>query len=115
MQQHIVPGVAPPAQGELPGRSEELPHGLLAPPATVREQIEAERAKHPPQNFALHEERLLNERTVGFYFDGLHREVIYRPTPAGPEVLAVGSDEVFAFRARTPLEEQARLKTFLGY
>jgi hypothetical protein len=114
MRPDLVNTAEPSLQGNFPRRLEDLPRGLVPPPA-VRELLEKERSKFPPEQFARHEERLLNEWTVGFYFDGLCHEVIYRPTPEGPEVLAVGSDEVFAFRAKTPLEEQARLRTFLGY
>jgi hypothetical protein len=115
MQQNYVNTSERPAPDNLPARPGGLPHGLVTPPPEVLALLEAERAKFPPEQFARHAERLLNEWTVGYFFDGLCHEVIYRPTPAGPEVLAVGSDEVFALRAKTPIEEQTRLKTFLGY
>jgi hypothetical protein len=99
-------------QGEPP---EELPHGLITPPAEVRELIERERAKHPPEVFAKEELRVLNLWTIGWNFDGLHQEVIYRETSEGPEVLAVGFEEVLAFRKATPLEEQRKLEGYLGY
>ena len=108
----IIDHTAPSLRGKLP---EELPHGLLTPPQEVRDSIAQERTKHPPATFAKAEERLLNEWTVGFYFDSLGHEVVYRQTPAGPEVLAVGLEEVLALKKRLSLEEFLRLRTFLGY
>jgi hypothetical protein len=103
---------APSLQGTLPKRPADLPHGLIRPPDQVRELIEKERAKHPAEVFARSEERLLNEWTLQHYFDYLGYEVLYRPTPQGPEVLAVGWDEKDAYRKNLPLEEQLRLKTW---
>jgi len=94
---------------------EELPHGLIAPPAIVVEIVERERAKHPPEVFARDGVRILNLETIGWFFDSLHHEVIYRETPEGPEVLAVGYDEVSAFKQKVPFEERRSLKTYLGY
>src|SRR5436309_2650161 len=68
-------------QDSAPKLPQELPHGLITPPSAVRERIEQERAKHPPEVFAKHEERLLNEWTIGYTFDSLCLEVVYRPTP----------------------------------
>src|SRR5262245_3280048 len=98
-----------------PNPPAELPHGLIAPPAAVLERIEEERAKHSPEVFARNEIRLLNEWTIGRIFDGLYQEVVYRPTPKGPEVLAVGMEEVIALKKATPPAEQEKLCTFLGY
>src|SRR5207248_1652534 len=97
---------------KVPGN---LPRGILTPPAAVRDRIEQERARHPPDVFARNEERLLNDWTIGYTFDGLCLEVVYRPTPIGPEVLAVGTEEAIALRKATPLAEQIHLETFLGY
>ena len=107
---HDLTALSP--QGKVP---QELPHGLLTPPKEVRDLIEIERARHPPEQFGRAEERLLNEWTIGHYFDGLGKEVLYRPTPAGPEVLAVGLEEVLHLKKAMPLDEQCRLETFLGY
>jgi hypothetical protein len=52
---------APSLQGNLPKRPQDLPRGLVRPPERVRELIEQERAKHPPEAFAQAEERLLND------------------------------------------------------
>jgi hypothetical protein len=98
---------------ELKGKPpKELPHGLLPIPPEVRELVEMERAKHLPEVFAQAEVGLLNEWTVHWYFDNLCQEVTYRQTPDGPEVLAVGFDEVLALQ-RTQSPEQRR--TLKGY
>ncbi len=93
----------------------ELPHGLLAVPPEVRELVEARKANFSPEVFAGARVVMMNHETVGWYFDGLCQEVVYRPTPEGPEVLAVGRDEVRAFRKATPPEEQRDLEGYLGY
>jgi hypothetical protein len=103
---------APSLQGKSP---EELPHGLIAPPAEVRALLERERTQHPAEVFAKAELGVLNLWTISYYFDGLGQEVLYRETPQGPEVLAVGSDEVLALRQQIGLDERRDLKTYLGY
>jgi len=77
-------------------RPEDLPHGLIPPPPEVREHIEKERPKHQPQAFAGAEQRLLSQWTLDYYFGQQTYEVLYRETPHGPEVLAVGFDEIAA-------------------
>jgi hypothetical protein len=106
---------APSLQGKMPKLPEDLPHGLLVPPPEVLELIEKERPKHRPEAFAKAYESLLNEWTIGYYFDYLGHEVLYRPTPQGPEVLAVGEEEVIRLKKTWPLEEQRQIQTFLGY
>ena len=115
MQSEFINPRAPSLQGKHPKVPADLPHGLLRPPQEVRERIEQERAKHPAEAFARAEERLLNEWTIAHHFDYLNLEVLYRPTPQGPEVLAVGPEEVLALKKTLPLAEQRKLKTFLGY
>jgi hypothetical protein len=104
---------APSLQGKLPKLPQELPHGLITPPQWVREQIEKERAKHPTEISARVEEQLLNEWTLCYYFDYLGYEVVYRPTPAGPEVLAVGFDEIMARTNRKDPEAMKSLETWI--
>ncbi len=99
----------------VPTPTQDLPHGLLTLPEQVRKLIEQERATFPVEAFAKAEERLLNEWTMGFYFDGLCQEVLYHPTPQGPEVVAVGCAEVLALKMSAPPEVQRQLKTYLGY
>ena len=43
---------------------------------------------------------------VQYYFDQLGYEVAYRSTPQGPEVLAVGYDEILALTKDLALKEQ---------
>jgi hypothetical protein len=104
---------APSLRGGLPRLPRELPHGLLTPPPEVRALIEKERARHPPEAFAKGEERLLNEWTLQYYFDYLGHEVLYRPTPQGPEVLAVGFDEIFARTNGMAPKAMQGLKTWM--
>jgi len=79
----------------------------------VRDLIEKERARHPPDVFAKAEEQLLNEWTLQFYFDYLGHEVLYRPTPHGPEVLAVGFDEIRVQTGDMDLDRMKGLKTWV--
>jgi hypothetical protein len=92
----------------------ELPHGLLAIPPVARELVEEELVKHP-QTSADHVRWMLNYGTIDFYFEGLNQEVIYRETLEGPEVMAVGFDEIHAFRQGKTLDEQRKYETYLGY
>ncbi len=96
MTSNFIDWTAPSLQGGFPRLPSDLPHGLIAPPQYVRELIEKERAKHPAEAFARHEERLMNQWTLHYYFDYLGHDVLYRITPQGPEVLAVGFEEIFA-------------------
>jgi hypothetical protein len=108
---------APSLPGQPPKPPRELPHGLVAPPQRVREIVaqEEERLSREmgivPSPDAL--QRLTDDLTLQFYFDGLGHEILYRSTPAGPEVLAVGLDEILAVRQGMSLEEQLPLKTWL--
>jgi hypothetical protein len=63
MPSNIIDYTAPSLQGKLP---RDLPHGLITPPEKVRELIEQERARHPPEAFARAEARLLNEWTLQY-------------------------------------------------
>jgi hypothetical protein len=104
---------APSLQGKLPKLPSDLPHGLITPPQKVRELIEVERGKHPPDLFARWEEQLLNEWTLQYDFDYLGYEVVYRPTPEGPDVLAVGLEERLALRRRIGEDEYRKFKTWM--
>ncbi len=95
---------------------EELPHGLLTIPEEVRELVEREpSAGLRPETFESNRETMLNLWTVGWYFDNLCHQVLYRETAEGPEIVAVGSEEVRTLRAATPPEEHRQLKSYLGY
>jgi hypothetical protein len=104
---------APSLQGG-PKKPEDLPHGLIAPPDLVRQTVAQEKAKFPPEIYTPGvEERYLNRYTLQYYFDYLGYEVLYRSTPEGPEVLAVGDAEILAFEKGMSLEEQLKLNTWL--
>jgi hypothetical protein len=110
----IIDWNAPSLQGKLPKRPEDLPHGLITPPEAVRELVAREKAKFPPGRVTAEIEELwLNDWTIQYYFDYLGHEVLYRRTPQGPEVLAVGYDEEDAVTKNMPLEEQHKLATWL--
>jgi hypothetical protein len=93
---------------------QELPHGLIAPPQHVCEILEQEKAKTPP-NFFLGEawQRLTNELTLQYYFEDTEDDVLYRSTPSGPEVLAVGFDESQAATKDMLLEDELKLETWM--
>ena len=62
--------------------------------------------------FRMNEEafvRDLNDHTLNYYFDYFGHEVSYRETPQGPEVLAVGDEEILALTGGMSLEEQLKL------
>jgi hypothetical protein len=107
---------APSLQGPRPKGPEDLPHGLLRPPDRVRELVAQEKAKHPAERFTSPvEEQLINDWTVDYYFDYLGYEVLYRRTPEGPEVLAVGFEEIRARTNDMGPEKMMGLNTRLPY
>jgi hypothetical protein len=55
----------------------------------------------------------LNRQTLHFHFDYLGYEVAYRETPPGPEVLAVGDEEILALTREMTLEDQSKIKRWL--
>jgi hypothetical protein len=87
---------AAPTTGNLSGLPADLPHGLLPAPPEVLDALAKESLRHPPEVFARAEEWLRNEWTLSWYFDQFGHEVLFRQTPTGPEVLAVGSEEIRA-------------------
>jgi hypothetical protein len=110
----IVDANAPSLQGGTFRQPTVLPHGLISPPVAVRERLAGELARHPAEAFnAEAQERTLNQWTLDYYFDFLGHEVIYRQTSGGPEVLAVGEDEVIQLKKALSLEEQQQLKTWM--
>jgi hypothetical protein len=94
----------------------ELPHGPLGVPPEVRELIAEQAAKYPPGAFAPFETGRICFETVGWYFDGLGHAVVYRETPEGPEVLAVGREEMVAYDKKVPAAVRpADVKVYRGY
>jgi hypothetical protein len=114
MPGQIIDLNAPSLQGKLPKRPEDLPHGLITPPEFVKQLVAKEKAKFPPGRVTPEvEEEWLNDWTLQYYFDYLGHEVLYRKTPQGPNVLAVGFDEMQAVYKGMPLEEQHKLKIWM--
>jgi hypothetical protein len=113
MVSSFIDGNAPSLQGKQPKLPGDLPHGLITPPQLVLDFLEKERAKHPPETFDRSRERLLNLWTLGYYFDYLGYEVLYRQTPEGPEVLAVGFEEIMARTNGYDPEAMKGLKTWV--
>lgn len=114
MPGQFIDTTAPSLQGSFPKRPEDLPHGLIQPPERVREIVAREKAKFPAEIFTPEaEERLTNDLTLQFHFDGLGYEVAYRSTSQGPDVLAVGYDEILALTGGMSPEERSAIKTWL--
>jgi hypothetical protein len=105
-------------EGNLPKPPQELPHGLLKPPQEVRDAVAREKARFPPGLYGReYEERTLNDWTVDYIFGhqlGYYDDVLYRPTPEGPEVVAVGTVEILALTKDMPAEERAKFKTWMS-
>lgn len=91
----------------------EMPHGLLPVPDWVREALAQEIAKAPEVWNAEAEERSLCDWTLQHYFENEGYEVLYRSTPQGPEVVAVGDDERIAARRAATEEENRRLLSWM--
>jgi hypothetical protein len=102
---------APALRGKPP---QELPHGFLAAPPEVRQLVAEQRAKYPRMS-ASYELWMLNYGTLDFYFEGVGQEVLYRETPDGPVIVAVGYDEARAFERRLSSEERKEFKHYSGY
>jgi hypothetical protein len=114
MPSQFIDPNAPALQGKVPKLPKDMPHGLITPPEQVRELLAQEKAKFPPEQFSpAFEERLLNEWTIAHYFEPLMYEVSYRSTPQGPEILAVGFDEILALRRQLGEEHYRKLKTWM--
>ena len=90
---------------------------MIVPPQEVRDEIAASDEKLLREHgFTLNEEarvRELNRQTLNYYFDYLGHEVAYRETPEGPDVLAVGDEEIMALTKDMSLEEQLKLQSWL--
>jgi hypothetical protein len=114
MADKIIDRITPSAQVVVPKPSQGLPHGLIAAPARVLDIVAAEKSKFPSEIFTAEaEERLKNDLTLQFYFDGSGHEVLYRSTPEGPEVLAVGFDEIQQLRHENGRVDQPTVATWL--
>jgi hypothetical protein len=114
MSSHFIDHNGPFSEGAVPKLAKDLPHGLIAAAEKVRELLQQEWAKQPHLS-AESRVRMLNDRTLQDHFDNLCQEVLYRSTPVGREVLAMGFDEIFDRTNGMDPEGMKVLKTFLGY
>jgi hypothetical protein len=90
-------------------RLQELPHGLVRPPAEVVAQVARDRARFTSEVYDdAYAKRTLDDWTLAYYYEGL--DVAYRSVPEGVEVLAVGLDEISAYLRTTPPEQRPGVK-----
>jgi hypothetical protein len=76
---------------------DQLPRGFMRFPDELKKHVECERAKHPPENFTDEvARRTLEQSTLVYLYEGI--PVAYRSAPDGIEVLALGFEEVAAYR-----------------
>ncbi len=117
MPSQIMDWNAPSLQRTVPALPKDLPHGLIVPPQEVRDDIAAADQKLLREHgFTLNDEarvRELNRQTLNYYFSYLGHEVAYRETLQGPEVVAVGDEEILALTKDMSLEVQLKLRRWL--
>lgn len=110
----IIDTNAPSWNGGVPRPPAELPHGVIPPPERVLEIVAREEARLlGERGVPLGEEgrrRLTEDLTLQYYFEYPGYRVAYRSTPAGPEVLAVGPEEVAALTEGMSLEERLKIQ-----
>src|SRR5262249_31597230 len=113
----IIDWNAPSLQGTFPKLPKDLPHCLIVPPQEVRDDLAAADAKLLREHgFNLNEEARvweLNRHTLDSYFAYLGHEVAYPEPLEGPEVLAVGDEEILALSQDMSLEEQMKSRRWL--
>jgi len=117
MASEFIDLIAPSLRRPVPVLPKDLPHGLIAPPEDVRDHIATldERLLRE-HGFTMNTEARmweLNRHTLDYYFAYLGHEVAYRETSAGPEVLAVGDDEILTLTKDMNSEEQLKLRRWL--
>src|SRR5260370_2090072 len=110
----IIDQNPPGLNGSVHVKLENLHHGLMSPPQIVLEIVAKEelrlRRDHNLIITAEAKERLLADFTIQYHFEPFAVEVAYRPTSLGPEVLAVGPDEISALTTGMSLEERQKIK-----
>jgi hypothetical protein len=101
MADHIIDLALPAHDPNFP-----KPRGLLAVPPEVVEQVAATEARlEREKGIRITPEarkELLERGTLSWYYDDAY--IAYRCTPEGPEVLAVGRDEINQYLKEHPLE-----------
>jgi hypothetical protein len=117
MPGQFIDSGAPSLQGAVSREPQDLPHGIISPPAEVRAMVAREEDRlgreHNLTVTAEARQRMTDDLTLQYYFDGLGYEVAYRSTSEGPEVLAVGASEIHALTNDMVPEQRSTLKTWL--
>ena len=92
----------PKRPAKKPAAPKKLPRppvpGLLPTPPEVLEFVESEIKDHPV--YPTERQRLLNIGTLQYFYGG--ESVVYRHTPQGVEILAVGEDITAFYRELLP-------------
>jgi hypothetical protein len=68
----------------------KLPRGVIKPPQRILDDLARKKVEGAPYFTRDYEILSLNHQTLIWYFE--NHSVIYRPTPDGPEVLAVDNE-----------------------
>jgi hypothetical protein len=101
-------------QGVLLVMSRPKPRGLLPIPGEVQAIIDKEEARLLNENSIVPtpeaRQRMVDSFTLQYYYEGFY--VAYRPTSQGPEVLAVGYEEIG--RLLSGMDQEERLKIKVG-
>jgi hypothetical protein len=94
--------------------SRPKPRGLLPIPVEVEQIIGKEEARLLTEHGIVPtpeaRQRMVDSFTLQYYYEGFY--VAYRPTSQGPEVLAVGDEEIG--RLLRGMDQEARLKIKVG-
>jgi hypothetical protein len=92
--------------------SRPKPRGLLPVPPEVEAIIAKEEARLLNEKGIVPtpeaRQRMVDSFTLQYYYEGFY--VAYRPTPQGPEVLAVGPDEIGQLLGGMDPEERLKIK-----
>jgi hypothetical protein len=89
--------------------AEELPRGLIQPPQRVLDLVARQAAKFPINDEE--KTRITEDFTLQYYYQDWY--IVYRRTPQGVEVLAVGLPEIAALVNHLTPEERRTVITKL--
>src|ERR1022692_4503923 len=111
MSSHIIDPNIPSIPEGLTPWPDGLPHGVVVAPPRVREIVAKEKAKFGTE-FADDDTwgNMTDSLTLQHHFESQGHEVLYRHTPEGPEVLAVGFDEMRNYVQGMSIEQQLKFK-----
>jgi hypothetical protein len=117
MANQFIDHTAPSLQGPFPKLPQDLPHGIISPPPRVFEIVAREEERLArEQNLTITDQarqQMIEQLTLQYYFDYLGYEIAYRSTPHGPEVLAVGFEEIHRRATDLSQEERSKVKNWL--